>query len=586
MGSTKIIHVLKNDDFDEVFDLFKNAEAEEVIFIFPKGSRFAKQGQYFEAIKREADGKACKISIMTADPVITKYASQYGIGLLQTPEPRKPSNVRAYALPGKSAPAITAKPEPETAEEISNESEFAEADYEEKPEIQLTASKAETRGRVIKDIVRLGQEVERPIRVREERARPFEVEIRKEISESHSVGGDITQVWATREQEDGKKFMAAASFKKIKSSKVLKKTPLFFISGAVIVLMLVLYATLGSAQVIIRPQKQSLDFQLKITASSTTTSVDSALNRIPGQHFAYKDEVSGEFPVTGQKNVVQKSSGNIIIYNKSSSDQRLVATTRFKSPEGLVFRIPQTIIVPKESSTASVVYADKAGAEYNIGATTFTIPGLEGSPKYEQFYAKSTIPMSGGIVGPSQVATEEDFAKAQEELNIKLKEKIIRSLNDQAGDLKISDSIAIKMDVPATNVKTGEAAQSLKITLKGAADTLAFREADVLELISNYVSKKGNLELLEKDLAVSYLTPQTSADGQTMVLDIRVTGRAAVKIEQEKILKDIQGMKEDAIRDYFKNMGEVESAHVILSPFWVKSIPKDPSKIKINIEKE
>ena len=136
----------------------------------------------------------------------------------------------------------------------------------------------------------------------------FEIEIKKELSARNDVAGDITQVWASREQETRHefKFKPAQSLKKIKSSKILKKTPLFFIGGAVVVLMLILYATLGSAQVIIAPQKQLLDFQLKISASSTTTSVDSVLNRIPGQRFAYKDEATDEFPVTGQKNVVQK----------------------------------------------------------------------------------------------------------------------------------------------------------------------------------------------------------------------------------------------------------------------------------------
>ena len=584
MGSTKIIHVLKNDDFDEVFDLFKNAEAEEVIFIFPKGSRFAKQGQYFKAIKREADGNGCKISIMTPDTVIAGYAAQFGIELLQTPEPQKHNRILE---PSGSKPNLS--------EFNSDRLSTADNFDDDVSGAQLATFKNSSQGRIIKDIVRPKPEIERPIKIKEEKARPFEVEIKKEFLESRNVGGDITQVWASREQETRRKFKPTLGFKKIRSANFLKKTPIFFIGGAVIVLALILYATLGSARVIISPQKQSLDFQLKISASSVATSVDSALNRIPGQYFAYKDEISGEFPATGQKDVVQKSSGSIIIYNKSSSEQRLVATTRFKSPESLIFRIPQTITVPaatgsgttiKEGSIESIVYADKAGAEYNISSTTFTIPGFEGSPKYDQFYAKSTAPMSGGIIGPSKVVTEEDFARAQEELNGKLKEKILKSLNEQAGELKILDSIAIKIDPPTTNAKTGEAAQSLKMTAGGTADTLAFREADVMKLIADYVSKKGDLELLEKDLAVNFLNPQTGADGQTMVFDVRVTGTAAVKIDQEKILKEIQGMKEDAIRDYFKNMKEVESAHVILSPLWVKSIPKDSEKIKISIEKE
>lgn len=576
MGSTKIIHVLKNDDFDEVFDLFKNAEAEEVIFIFPKGSRFAKQSQYFEAIKLEADVNGCKISIMTADPIIAGYAVQYDMGLLQTPEPQK----RNTNLPELRSDIFS------TDEQYgTSENQF----------VGLAVSKNAPQGRIIKDIVRPEPEIERPIRVREEKERQFDVKIKKELTARSDVTSDITQVWASREQERKEKFKIATNLKKIRSSKILKRTPLFFMGGAVILLVLILYTTLGSARVIIRPQKQVLDFQLKISASSTATDVDSGINRVPGQYFAYKDAISGEFMVTGQKNVVQKASGNITIYNKSSSEQRLVATTRFKSPDGLIFRIPQTITVPaaikngeilKEGSVASVVHADKAGAEYNIGPTAFTIPGFEGSPKFDQFYAKSTVPMSGGIVGPSQVVTEEDFTKAQEELNGKLKEKILRSLRDQAGELKVVDSTVIKIGLPATNAKVGEAAQSLKITVGGYANILAFRESDVLELISNYVSKKGDLELLEKDLVINYLNPQTNADGQTMIFDVRVTGQAAVKIDQKKILNDIQGMKEDAIRNYFKNMKEVESARVVLSPFWVKSIPKDSTKIKINAEKE
>src|SRR3989344_7061820 len=87
--STKIIHVLKSDGFDEVFDLFKNTEASEVIFILPKGSKLAKQSQHFTAIKREADSSGKHISIMTADPIVAQFASQNDIELLKAPESKK-----------------------------------------------------------------------------------------------------------------------------------------------------------------------------------------------------------------------------------------------------------------------------------------------------------------------------------------------------------------------------------------------------------------------------------------------------------------------------------------------------------------
>lgn len=583
MPSTKIIHVLKNDGFDEVFDLFKNTEAKEVIFVFPNGSKFVKQEQYFSAIKREADSSNKRVSIMTADPMIARFASQNNLEIIEAPKSKK----RADVFSARGEPARTELVE--RAKSIDENREEAEV----VPTAQLTVARGYTPNRIIKDIFK--PETERPIKVREEQAKPFEVAIKRELSEENTVAGDITRVWVSRESENGAALSPTRSFRKIKSSNAFKKSPVFFIGGAIFVLLLILYSTLGSAQVTIKPQRQPLNFQIKVSASSVATEVNPDFNRVPGQQFAYKNQESGTFEITGQKEVVQKASGKIMIYNKSATSQRLVATTRFKSPSGLIFRIPQTINVPaatgtgatlKEGGLESLVYADKAGPEYNIDPTTFVIPGFEGTPKFEDFYAKSTQPMSGGIIGPSKVVTEEDLAKAQESVTAKLKEKILQSLKDQAGELKILDSTTIKLETPIANAKVGEAADNLQVTISGAANTMAFRESDILELVKNYVSKKDDLELSAKNLTINYLSPQNSADNSSTVFDVQITGQSVAKIDQDKILKDVAGMKEGAIRSYFAGIKEIESARITLSPFWVKSIPKDAGKVRLVVEKE
>ena len=118
-------------------------------------------------------------------------------------------------------------------------------------------------------------------------------------------------------------------------------------------------------------------------------------------------------------------------------------------------------------SIISVVYADRPGAEYNIGPTQFTIPGFEGTPKFNDFYATSGKPMTGGIIGPAKVVTEKDFTKAQEELTAKVKDEILKSLKDRGGELKILDAIAIKLDAPEVNAKVGEAAENLQMSHSG-----------------------------------------------------------------------------------------------------------------------
>jgi hypothetical protein len=70
-----------------------------------------------------------------------------------------------------------------------------------------------------------------------------------------------------------------------------------------------------------------------------------------------------------------------------------------------------------------------------------------------------------------------------------------------------------------------------------------------------------------------------------MTFDARVQGTSAGVVDITKIKKDVLGLNESAIRSYFKNLKEVESVHIVLSPFWIKSIPKDPSKVKITVDK-
>ncbi len=634
MASTKIINVSKGDTFDEVFDLFKNTDAQEVIFIFPKSSRFTKQEQYFEVIKNEADSSGKLVSVMTADPIISEFATKHGIDLLEKKATKsaKQAPPRPLVRSQKEPPAAEVKYQPiQTPEEVQPESSTFNVpeqttDIEEvppgldssrrggqdepvelgtqpreiektdninnEPEAEVVLAAIRNRNimpvsesnRVIRDIFKV--QPDHPLKIKQEKEQVFEVDIKGRLEAFEGKKEAMVEEWAAND-----KFKSGKS---IKSAKVLKKMPLFLAGGAILVLFLILYNVLGSATVIIRPLRQPINLQIKVTASTLATGVDPDLNRIPGQRFSQKQEESIEVPTTGEKNVAQKAGGTITIYNKGSASQRLVATTRFKSTSGLIFRIPQTILVPgmvktgdtiTPGSIMSPVYADRPGEEYNIPADKFIIPGFEGTPKANDFYATSDKAISGGVIGLSKVVTEEDFTKAQETLTEKVKQKVLKSLKDQAAGLRVLDSIPIKFATPITNVNVNDAAKTLQMTISGTVETIAFKEDSAQELINKYTSKNGNMELLPKDLAIGYFNPTISPDNNFVEFTIKVAGQSIFKLDQNKILKDIAGMNEAGVRDYFNSIKEVESTHIILSPFWLKHIPEGSDKIKVQIDK-
>lgn len=619
MGSTRIINVQKNDSFDDVFDFFRNIDAKEIIFIFPKGSKIAKHRGHLQLLKEEAEKTGKLVSIMTSDPEVIRQASDFGIQLL---------NSRTSSLTSRPAKHFSDNDDKKNDwQPIADEDEYsiesgddsADRDSEIEIDSEEESDKAKTgeisvgpgdndipiaelaaagtrnnTGRTMMDVIR--PHPGRNLSVKEEADDTSDINISRQVVGGRSTEKDITKVWERWGQRDG------YDSEKLKSARN-RKLIWTVLAGTVLILILFIYGALAKATVTIQLRQENVDFPLKITALSTIASVDREFNRIPGQLFSVQKEESGKFPVTGNKNIIQKAGGRITIYSKNPAAQRLVATTRFESPQGLIFRILETITVPPAvkvgaevllGSIESAVSADKPGSEYNIGPANFTIPAFKGSPKFDEFYAVSDQSMRGGQIGEAKTVSASDFSKASESLTNRLRDLILKSLRSQSGQLKIIDSAVIKFEDPVINAKIdesprlnspdGNGTDDLKMTIKGSAQTIGFKESDVRELIDNFVLKDRGLELIDKDLSVKYPDPVYDGANKAMKFTIQVTGMAAAKIEKEKIVKALLGLDEDSIRIYFGGLKEVESARVTLAPFWIKKIPRDAGKVRLLIK--
>ena len=120
-----------------------------------------------------------------------------------------------------------------------------------------------------------------------------------------------------------------------------------------------------------------------------------------------------------------RAHGIITVYNQYSPEpQLIIASTRFESPDGKMFRTQEKIMVPGAQSndvrtipgTIDVeVMTDYHGAEYNIGPSNFAIPGFEGTDKYKLFYGLSNAAMTGG----SNIAVEDTDLKIEYQNQLK-----------------------------------------------------------------------------------------------------------------------------------------------------------------------
>ncbi|OGH74172.1 MAG: hypothetical protein A3G00_04880 [Candidatus Magasanikbacteria bacterium RIFCSPLOWO2_12_FULL_43_12] len=107
-------------------------------------------------------------------------------------------------------------------------------------------------------------------------------------------------------------------------------------------------------------------------------------------------ELKKTYKPESTKEIGAVAMGAVTLRNDSDADQALVATTRLLSPEGILFRLKNRVVVPAKSTIVTEVYADKEGRESEIGPAKFTIPGLNAA-KQAVIYATSEKPMIGGV---------------------------------------------------------------------------------------------------------------------------------------------------------------------------------------------
>jgi hypothetical protein len=307
-------------------------------------------------------------------------------------------------------------------------------------------------------------------------------------------------------------------------------------------------------------------------------------------------ELSKEIPATGEEFVEEKASGKIIVYNNySSASQKLIKNTRFETPEGLIYRIKDAVVVPGRKTVSGenvpgslevMVYADESGDAYNKDLLDLTIPGLKGDPRYSKFYARSKTPMTGGASGTIRTASAEDLAETSSQLDGRLRAEILAEASSvkPEGFILLNNSYVIDIDSSTSNGSDGNVLVIQRAEFKG----LIFNEDDLAKFVAentialyngtDEVKLNGfddlDLSVDESDLLNLETTSSISFDlsGNTKVIWV---------FDKEALISDLKGQsKKDALA-ILARYPSILSAEVIIRPFWKRSITDNEKKIKL-----
>lgn len=595
MASTKIINVLKDDKFEEILDLFKSTPATEVIFVLPKTSRAFKNEGHFIVLDNEAGKTGKKVSLLCSNPEINKLAKKYRFDVLLSKtddnkfdSPQKGSD--EYEEETEEVEEEEHDPEPENDEITGEATVYQKSD----DEYQATTISMAKRG--LEDI---RKQDGIPLKIVSGKERYTNLIVKKKPS--YRSVDDIRNVWKEQSERESMQRDSIWTGINSRTKKSLRNFPRRFlvILGAISVILfgIIIYISTGSAKINITPQKQPLDIQLKVFASDRFSSVDAGSNRIPGQLFNVEKNATQTFLTTGEKEVAQKARGKITVFNEyGTTPQVLIATTRFQTSDGLIFRTLKGITVSGTKvengkiipgSINVEVIADKPGQTYNIAPSKFGIPAFNergDAGRYEKIYGRSDEAMKGGAIGKANVVTDSDFNTAKQTLSSKVTKDVEDSLRTQTSGLKIINASAIKLKEPESTAKIDGAADDFMMAVSGSIKTVGFKEDDLKNLIKQYVDKTKNLIVIPEKLTISYDHTIFDETTGTLTFSVDIKGNGYAKIDTNKIKTDLSGKNEQEIKNYFKEVAGVDSAKVVLSPFWVRRIPQDKERTKLQID--
>ncbi|KKU85092.1 MAG: hypothetical protein UY15_C0042G0002 [Parcubacteria group bacterium GW2011_GWA2_47_9] len=365
--------------------------------------------------------------------------------------------------------------------------------------------------------------------------------------------------------------------------------------GSLFVILILLSTVFARVTISVNPKIETVEIQDVTAVFDTTVAALIPKQKIlPAAKLEFSKTASQEFEATGKKTADFKARGTVKIYNAfNSSPQPLVSKTRFLSGKGVLYRLLVSITIPAAKIESGKVVpqfvetelvADESGDGGNIsGEVKLVIPGFEGTPKYNGFYAIAPSGFSGGARGERNVVTKEDRTRASEEVTKQVYAELEKeSFGKVPPDFTVSDALRaieiLKVDVPATDTAVDRFTARTDAVLR----MIVFREGDVVSFLRGLVvGQDQKSEIVPDSIALTYAARSIDfAKGRAEVV-IRGSIKTRAVISESDIINAIKGRSAGEVKEFLKARTDIASSDVSFFPPWLLGVPGSAGKIKI-----
>lgn len=280
------------------------------------------------------------------------------------------------------------------------------------------------------------------------------------------------------------------------------------------------------------------------------------------------------------------ANGTVTIKNTSWSEQDLIVRTRLLSPDGVLFRIDETINIPARSEKTVSAHADKPGISGNVGPTKFTIPGLA-LARQELVYAENTEPFTGGVVATKAIV-QADIDAAIAVLKTGLETEAKAMLRETVGTMYTGETFQTEVLEQTSSVKPGASADAFNVRMKARVTGIFFdrntaEEVAATRLYNELGSGRRFVDINMDGLQL--VADKVNVTDETASLRVYLDGRTVASTTSEKLDQSrFAGMTGEEVKQALVSDGIAEEVKVEFFPFWVKRVPRLTDHIFVEIE--
>lgn len=329
---------------------------------------------------------------------------------------------------------------------------------------------------------------------------------------------------------------------------------------------------------------------IPVLADTEATEINKDKGTIPGTKLTVEEEGQKSTPATGKATVGEKAKGTVTF--TSTIGQHCSSGARLKDDAGVLIFVldaPMDLVtlVPQDKT----VTAEKIGSNYNLAAGK-TFHFLDGCANISAVAGQNpTTAFTGGESHEVKIVSSADQAKVLDELKKELVEKGKTDLGGKVSLGQIVIQEAIKEEVVEQNFlqKVGEQADEVNLTLKMKFTTIAYKEEDLRELVSQVLGAlvPENYELFPGEMGIE--TREPKLEEKTLSFAAKVTAQVIPKIDLEAIKKELSGRDVTSAQEYLASLSNVTAYELRLWPNLPKNlrrIPRSMERIRIKLQTE